>query len=223
MNAPVLKTARTLLTSKAPDFPLAGVWFWWQSRRVAASLAPGFLVAAPSMQCPFFNHTLVLLIDHGEEGSFGFVINRRTDLALTDVFNEVGVTGEAAESVSAPVLLGGPVSPESGWILYDAEGVPQPSSGKTIAVGERISCSASIELLERIARGDGPETCAMMLGYSGWGAGQLEDEMKKGSWIPVDLDYGLVFETPVDQRWEAALASLGIDPARVIDSQIASA
>jgi putative transcriptional regulator len=175
------------------------------------------------MQCPFFNHTLVLLIDHGDQGSFGFVINRRTDLELTDVFNEVGVTGAAIETVDAPVLLGGPVSPESGWILYDAEGVPQPSSGKTIAVGDRISCSASIELLERIARGDGPETCAMMLGYSGWGEGQLEAEMKKGSWIPVDLDYSLVFETPIDERWEAALASLGIDPARVIDSQIASA
>ena len=63
----------------------------------------------------------------------------------------------------------------------------------------------------------------MMLGYAGWGAGQLESEMKQGSWIPVDLDYSLVFETPIDKRWEAALATLGIDPARVIDSQIASA
>lgn len=175
------------------------------------------------MRCPFFNHTLVLLVDHGEEGSFGFVINRLTDLAIRDVFDEVGVTGDAADSVEAPVLLGGPVSPESGWILYDAEGVPQPSSGSTIAVGDRISCSASIELLRRIARGDGPETCAMMLGYSGWGAGQLESEMQQGSWIPVDLDYSLVFDTPIDMRWEAALATLGIDPARVIDSQIASA
>ncbi len=175
------------------------------------------------MRCPFFNHTLVLLIDHGDEGSFGFVINRMTDLGIGDVFNEVGVTGDAAEAVEAPVLLGGPVSPESGWILYDAEGVPQPAVGKTIAVGDRISCSASVELLERIARGDGPETCAMMLGYSGWGAGQLESEMKQGSWIPVDLDYALIFDTPIDQRWEAALATLGIDPARVIDSQMASA
>jgi len=175
------------------------------------------------MRCPFFNHTLVLLVDHGEEGSFGFVINRVTDLDISDVFNDVGVTGEAAETVDAPVLLGGPVSPESGWILYDAEGVPQPSSGKTIAVADRISCSASIEILERIARGDGPETCAMMLGYAGWGAGQLESEMQQGSWIPVDLDYSLIFETPIDERWKAALASLGIDPALVIDHQIASA
>ena len=175
------------------------------------------------MRCPFFNHTLVLLIDHGDEGSFGFVLNRMTDLEMRDVFQEVGVTGQAADAVKAPVLLGGPVSPESGWILYDAEGVPQPSEGKTIAVGKGIACSASLELLQRIARGDGPNTCAMVLGYSGWGAGQLEGEMKQGSWIPVDLDYDLVFETPVEHRWEAALASLGIDPARVIDNQIASA
>jgi putative transcriptional regulator len=175
------------------------------------------------MQCPFFNHTLVLLIDHGNEGSFGFVVNRMTELGIADVFNEVGVTGPAADKVRAPVMLGGPVSPESGWILYDPEGVPQPSSGQAIAVGPRIACSASVDLLARMARGDGPETCAMILGYSGWGAGQLETEMKQGSWIPVDLDYGLVFDTPIENRWEAALATLGIDPARLIDNQIASA
>jgi putative transcriptional regulator len=175
------------------------------------------------MRCPFFNHTLVLLIDHGDEGSFGFVVNRLTDLEMGDVFQEAGVDGQAASTIDAPVLLGGPVSPESGWILYDAEGVPLPSSGSTIAVGARIACSASLELLQRIARGDGPDTCAMILGYSGWGVGQLESEMKEGSWIPVDLDYELVFETPVEARWNAALASLGIDPARVVDSQIASA
>ncbi len=175
------------------------------------------------MRCPFFNHTLVLLIDHGHEGSFGFVVNRMTDLDMGFVFREVGVDAEATATIDAPVLLGGPVSPESGWILYDAEGVPQPSTGRTIAVGDRIACSASLELLQRIARGDGPDTCAMVLGYAGWGEGQLESEMKEGSWIPVDLNYTLVFGTPVETRWEAALATLGIDPAHVVDSQIASA
>ncbi len=222
-NPAVRRIARTRLNSVAPDFGLAGLVDWWQSRVVAASLAPGFLVAAPSMRCPFFNHTLVLLIDHTDDGSFGFVINRMTDLRIADVFDEVGVTGAATATVRAPVMLGGPVSPESGWILYDPEGVPRPASGQSLAVGDRIACSASVELLERLAKGDGPDTCAMMLGYSGWGAGQLESEMKQGSWIPVDLDYDLVFETPVDSRWKAALAALGIDPARVIDNQIASA
>ncbi len=175
------------------------------------------------MRCPFFNHTLVLLIDHTDEGSFGFVVNRMTDLQIAEVFEEVGVTGDATSAVSTPVMLGGPVSPESGWIIYDPEGVPRPTTGQSLAVGERIACSASLELLERLAKGDGPETSAMMLGYSGWGAGQLESEMQQGSWIPVDLDYGLVFETPVEHRWNAALAALGIDPAKVIDNQIASA
>ena len=179
-KAPVRKTTRTLLIFAPPEFGLARLWIWWQSRLVAASLAPGFLVAAPSMRCPFFNHTLVLLIDHGDEGSFGFVLNRMTDLAIEDVFNEVGVSSEAASAVRAPVMLGGPVSPESGWILYDAEGIPQPSSGRTIAVGQRIACSASVELLERIARGDGPDTCAMILGYSGVGAGPTRERDEAG-------------------------------------------
>ena len=204
-------------------FALATLAFWWQSQIVNGSLAPGFLVAAPSMQCPFFNHTLVLLVDHGEQGSFGFVLNRVTDLQMDDVFSEVGVTDPIEGATEVPVLLGGPVSPETGWVLYDALGIPSPSSGRTIAVNDRIACSASVELLQRIARGDGPNTCAMVLGYAGWGAGQLEDEMKHGSWIPVDLDYDLVFQTPIDDRWNAALATLGIDPARVIDSHIASA
>ncbi|MGB5811973.1 MAG: YqgE/AlgH family protein [Polyangiales bacterium] len=187
------------------------------------SLAPGFLVASPSMRCPFFNHTLVLLVDHGDEGSFGFVLNRVTDLDMGDVFDQVGIDGRGLPVAGAPVLLGGPVSPETGWILYDAQGVPQPDTGRTIAVSDRIACSASLELLERIARGDGPDTCSMVLGYAGWGAGQLESEVTEGSWIPVDLDYDLVFETPLEARWEGALATLGIDPARVIDSRIASA
>lgn len=175
------------------------------------------------MRCPFFNHTLVLLVDHGDDGSFGFVLNRVTDLDMGDVFQQVGIDQPSVPVSGAPVLLGGPVSPETGWILYDAEGVPLPDTGRTIAVSERIACSASLELLERIARGEGPNTCAMVLGYAGWGAGQLESEVQEGSWIPVDLDYELVFETPLEARWEGALASLGIDPAHVIDSRIASA
>lgn len=175
------------------------------------------------MRCPFFNHTLVLLVDHGKDGSFGFVVNRTTDLDMRDVFNEVGLEPTDATRVDTPVLLGGPVSPETGWILYDALGVPKPDSGRTIAVGERIACSASLELLQRIARGDGPHTCAMVLGYAGWGAGQLEGEMREGSWIPVDLDYDLVFQTPLETRWQSALGSLGIDPGLVIDNHIGSA
>ncbi|MEM7435316.1 MAG: YqgE/AlgH family protein [Myxococcota bacterium] len=214
---------RAVVTSERLHFALAGRLDRWQSAFVSPSLAPGFLVASPSMRCPFFNHTLVLLVDHGDEGSFGFVLNRTTDLDMGDIFEEVGVEPKEASLGESPVLLGGPVSPETGWILYDAAGVPAPESGRTIAVGDRIACSASIEMLHRIATGNGPETCAMVLGYAGWGAGQLEHEMVEGSWIPVDLDYRLVFETPIDARWESALASLGIEPGHVIDNRVGSA
>lgn len=175
------------------------------------------------MRCPFFNHTLVLLVDHSEEGSFGFVINKTTDLSMDEVLAEVGIDGKGNIAMRAPVLLGGPVSPESGWILYDSEGTSHPRSGRTIFVNDRIACSASLDLLEQMAQGDGPDRCAMLLGYAGWGPGQLEEEMSQGSWIPVDLANDLVFDTVVDRRWEAALASLGIDPMRVIDTHIANA
>lgn len=173
------------------------------------------------MRCPFFNHTLVLLIDHSEEGSFGFVLNKTTDLSMSDVLREAGVRSDA--QVEAPVLLGGPVSPESGWILYDADGQPEPRSGKTIFVDEKLACSASLDLLQQLAQGQGPGRCAMILGYAGWSPGQLEAEMQQGSWIPVDLEHRLVFETPVEQRWTAALSTLGIDPARVVDSHVGNA
>lgn len=186
-------------------------------------MAPGLLVASPSMGCPFFNHTLVLLVDHSEEGSFGFVLNKATDLSMIDVFKEVGVPGRSELATSTPVLLGGPVSPEAGWILYDSAGIAHPQSGRTIFVNDRIACSASLELLQQLADGGGPTACAMLLGYAGWGPGQLEAEMSQGSWIPVDFEHELVFETPVEHRWKAALATLGIDPARVVDTHVANA
>ena len=176
------------------------------------------------MRCPFFNHTLVLLIDHGDDGSFGFVVNRKTDLEITDVFDEVGVTPARLPTRCRRPCCSAARCPRSpGGSSTTPKGFPSRRRARPSPSATASRAARRIELLERIARGDGPETCAMMLGYSGWGAGQLESEMKQGSWIPVDLDYSLVFETPIDLRWEAALATLGIDPARVIDNQIASA
>ncbi len=175
------------------------------------------------MRCPFFNHTLVLLVDHSEEGSFGFVINKGTELSMNQVLSEVGIAGSHREALHAPVLLGGPVSPESGWILYDSDGVTHPRSGRTIFVSEHLACSASMDLLEQLAQGQGPQRCAMLLGYAGWGPGQLDEEMSQGSWIPVDLKNELVFDTDIDDRWKAALATLGIDPGRVMDTHVANA
>jgi putative transcriptional regulator len=179
-------------------------------------------VAAPSLTCPFFHHTVVVLIDHGEEGSFGFVVNRPTDVHLRQVLGEVGVAVEGAVPPEAPVLLGGPVSPETGWILYDPASGPAPEQ-EAMAVSEGLALSASVEMLRAMAAGQGPARRVLLLGYAGWGQGQLEREMREGSWIPVDLEPSLVFDVPVEERWSRALALLGIDPARVSSKGVASA
>ena len=191
--------------------------------RVNASLAPGFLVASPSLRCPFFERAVVLLIDHGPEGSFGFVVNKATDMSMDDVLRQVGVDSRS-ELSRTQVLQGGPVAPEAGWILYDADGEAVPTqNNKAILIDEHLVCSASLDVLRSMANDHAPRRSLMVLGYAGWGAGQLEAEMRQGSWIPVDLSHQLVFDTPIARRWDTAFATLGIDPARMVDQQVAQA
>lgn len=184
-------------------------------------LAPGLLVAAPSMRCPFFNHTVVLLVEHDEDGALGFVVNRPTETPVTSLLDGLEIE-DLAEELGGEVWVGGPVAPDTGWVLFD------PSSGESkdveaVHLGEGIAVSASRAFLERIARGNGPDRYAVLLGYAGWGPGQLDDEIREGSWISVDLDPALVFEHAPGARWEAALATLGIDPARVVGTTVADA
>jgi putative transcriptional regulator len=186
-------------------------------------LVPGLLVAAPSLRCPFFNHTVVLLLDHGEQGSFGFVVNRPTEVRFGQVLGEVGIDVGSGGPPEAPVLIGGPVSPETGWILYDPTTAAAEVEHAFMPVGERLAVSASIEMLRELAAGEGPTRRVLFLGYAGWGEGQLEQEMRDGSWIPVGLDPALIFEVPVEDRWSRSLALLGIDPARVSSRGVASA
>lgn len=194
----------------------------WQARGVSSELAPGLIAAAPSLQCPFFNHTLVLLVDHGEQGTFGFCINKASDVRFRQVLSEVGLEIDAVSPPEAPVLVGGPVSPETGWIVFDPREGGWPEE-ETIRLGERVAVSASMKILESLAAGEGPRHRLMTLGYAGWGPGQLEAEMKDGAWIPVEMDPALVFDAPMEERWSKALRTLGIDPAWVSSGGTASA
>lgn len=177
-----------------------------------------FLVASPSLQCPFFNHTVVLLVDHRDDGALGFVVNKPSDVDFEEILDQIGLE-DATIPGSTAVMLGGPVSPNTGWVVFDPTRKCADREG-VLVVGdktvEQVGVSANMDLLEDIAKGDGPSRFVMMLGYAGWGPGQLDDEIRDGAWIPVDLDPKLVFETPVDDRWNAALSTLGIDPARVV-------
>lgn len=188
---------------------------------MTTKLAPGLLVAAPSLRCPFFQHTLVLLVEHDDEGALGFVVNRPTETPVTSLLAGLEVEDLAAE-LGGEVWLGGPCAPETGWVLFD------PSSGDAggvdaLELAPRLAVSASRAFLEQLARGNGPDRYAVLLGYAGWGPGQLDDEIREGSWIWLDAEASLVFDHAHPERWAAAFGTLGIDPARVVGARAAEA
>lgn len=182
---------------------------------MAFDLAPGFLVASPTLLDPNFAQTVVLLIDHRPEGSLGFIVNRPADITFRGVADELGLVNGDRSPPELPVLVGGPVAPQTGWIVFDPA-TSEVSQESTIEVSDGLRVSASRELLEALAQQERAERHMLVLGYAGWGAGQLDEEIRQGAWIPVDLDESVVFDTPYEQRWDAALSVLGIDPRLLV-------
>ena len=182
------------------------------------SLAPGLLLASPPLGDPNFDRTVVLLALHGDGGALGFVINRAAPLLVGELLSAVGHP-EAAADVS-PVLLGGPVQRQSGWIL-SVEPDLEPGVLGVVGVGERLRVLSSQEAFEALARdiaerapGEGdPKQRTVLLGYSGWGPGQLESEIARGAWIPAPLDERVVLSVELGERWEHAYGTLGLSPA----------
>jgi putative transcriptional regulator len=182
---------------------------------MASELAPGFLVASPSLLDPNFKRAVVLLIDHRSEGSLGFVVNRPARISFKGVVEDLGMVDPVRSPPEVPVLVGGPVAPHTGWIVFDPTTSPLPVDG-AIDVTEHLRVSASREMLRLLAKLASARRHQLVLGYSGWGAGQLDQEIKQGAWIPVDLSENVVFDTPYDQRWNSALATLGINPMLLV-------
>lgn len=185
--------------------------------RRAGGIAPGLLVAAPSLLDPSFVRTVVLLVEHGGEGSLGIVVNRPADVRFEEVLESLGIEPDAVPG-GAPfrLLLGGPVSPETGWILFDPGEASASDLSDAVLLSEGIALSASRALLERMLRSgasEGPRILAM--GYAGWSAGQLDEELARGVWLPATLRADLVFRVPPEERWTAALKAEGIDPGRI--------
>jgi putative transcriptional regulator len=181
---------------------------------MASQLAPGFLVAAPSLLDPNFKRTVILLVDHKPEGSIGFVVNRPAQVQLRAMLERLGLTTGDAPHSNSSVLVGGPVNPQTGWVVFE-QGSVTADSQEIVRVSDRLAVSASRELLQALVAHKGPERMVLVLGYSGWGPGQLDAEIVQGAWIPVDFDDRIVFDTPFDDRWASALRLLGIDPARL--------
>lgn len=179
------------------------------------------LIASPRLECPFFSGTVVALVDHQPEGAIGFVVNRSADLQFDQVIRQAGLSCDTS-ILAAAVMQGGPVSSDTGWLGFDPRSSRDmlreyPEEG-LIRVHDGFCVSANIDMLEVVARGNGPSRFAMYLGYAGWGPGQLDEEISDGSWIISDLDPALIFDAPLEKRWELAMESMGIDPLRYVSN-----
>ncbi|AKF06365.1 YqgE/AlgH family protein [Sandaracinus amylolyticus] len=177
-------------------------------------LAPGFVVAMPTLRDPNFSRGVVLLVEHGPNGSLGFVVNRPSPLSFGQVVDALGLDSSNGDSL--PIYTGGPVAPQSGWILFDPHDAPSADLDDALVVHDRLAVSASRRLLERIAREGAPRRSMLALGYAGWAEGQLDAEFRQGAWLPGDLDPSIVFDVDPEQRWSRVLTQAGIDPGRII-------
>ncbi|MFO0680901.1 MAG: YqgE/AlgH family protein [Sandaracinus sp.] len=178
-------------------------------------IAPGFLVAAPSLRDPSFVRTVVLVVEHGESGSLGFVVNRPSPVRFTEVATALGI--DLARTTRVPVFVGGPVAPQSGWVLFDPRDVAQDHLDDAIVISESLAVSASRRLLSSIASSGRSARQALALGYAGWSTGQLDEEFRQGVWLPAPVDPRVVFETEPEERWERVLRSLGIEPGAIVN------
>ena len=177
-----------------------------------STLAPGLLVASPPLSDPNFTHALILLVAHGEEGALGIVVNNEREVACVgDLLEQLGLAEDASKH-RQPVRPGGPVQPEIGWIVYRPQAGEDPREGE-IRLSDGIAVTQSREVLASIGRMSGPAIFSAYLGYTGWAPGQLEEEIRQGSWLPVALDTAIVFDVPIANRWREAFALAGVAPA----------
>ena len=177
------------------------------------NLTNQFLIAMPGMSSGTFAGTVIYLCEHSDKGALGLVINKPIDITLKNLFEKVELSLDRDDFAELPVYFGGPVQTERGFVLHEplsGENGDSPyNSSLRIAGG--LEMTTSKDVLEAISNGAGPKKVLVTLGYSGWAAGQLEDEISRNGWITVEAEPGIIFDTPVGQRYDKALSLLGID------------
>jgi putative transcriptional regulator len=176
---------------------------------MGSSLAPIFLLSMPQLTDPNFNRTVVLLCKHSEEGAFGLVINRPL---LTSGTVTVNLDPPVSTDRELQIWVGGPVEPYRSWILVGQE-PDEAEDLRGMRVAGNLYLSTSPDLLRRLLEPSPPPMARLIVGYSGWGPGQLEAELDESSWLISDVDRDLIFKTPPDRLWETAIRRLGADPA----------
>jgi len=181
------------------------------------TLAPSLLVAMPQLLDPNFRRSVVLIVHHDETGTFGLVLNRISDVSVGDLCGTLGIEWRGDEV--APLAWGGPVQPNTGWILIG--GLPvwagSTEDGEEVTeIDPGLHFAGSLATLRRVADAP-PQQFRLFLGYAGWGPGQLEAELAQGAWLVAPLRAEVVFASP-DEMWEGVVRSLGVDPSTLVST-----
>ncbi len=166
-----------------------------------------FLIAMPTMVDSVFSKTLTYICEHNEQGALGIVINRPTDLTLVNLFKQLGIPQTDSLMETMPVLFGGPVQLDCGFVLHHPVGKWQ----STLAVNHEVGLTTSLDILKAIANDEGPDQALIALGYAGWAAGQIEHELGQNTWLTVPASCGVIFDLPSEERLPAAMRLLGVN------------
>lgn len=177
------------------------------------NLTHHFLIAMPAMEDPNFSRTLVYVAEHNDDGALGVVVNRPIELTLNDLFERVDIALEARELAEQPVYFGGPVQTDRGFVLHRPIGEWQSS----LKVNSEIALTSSKDILQAMGSSGQPEEVLITLGYSGWTAGQLEEELAQNAWLTVPADLAIIFDLPAEERLAAAMHLLGVDFTNLSD------
>ena len=181
----------------------------------SVNLTNHFLIAMPSLEDAIFSKSVVFVCEHSPRGALGLVINKPAEIDMEALFSKIDLPLKRLDLVTNPVFQGGPVQTERGFVLHEtvrAKGQDPNRSlyASTMTIPGGLELTTSKDVLEALSTGFGPQRVLVSLGYSAWGEGQLETELGENSWLTVDADPTVVFETPVDQRYDKALALLGL-------------
>ncbi len=183
---------------------------------IVGSFANQFLIAMPGMVDDNFAGTVVYICDHTSNGAMGLVVNRPTDVDLATLFDKIDLKLEIQPKASEPVYFGGPVQTDRGFVLHEQLETEHASYySSSLRVSGGLAMTTSKDILQEVAAGQGPQRFLMTLGYAGWGAGQLEDEIARNSWLnipaPTKELVNIIFDTPDEYKYENVLGLLGVD------------
>lgn len=178
------------------------------------NLTDHFLIAMPAMEDPYFSKSLIYIAEHNDHGALGIIVNRPIDMNLAALMEKIDVPLEPSESAhlsNQPVFFGGPVQTDRGFVLHRPIGEWQ----STLAVNQEIGLTSSRDVLQSVASKGQPHEMMVTLGYSGWGAGQIENELAQNAWLTVPANPHILFELPFEERLPSAMEILGIDLANL--------